>query len=263
MFDSLAMMLPFAISLFWAIALVLSWKYNLRAQNIWALAMVLAAVNGYYHGWTDVADFKLHYRLGTVISFTHNGFYTLVYFFYRSLVTRKPLTWKNYALFIPTILVGITEVIITLVIGEENAVIQNEVIMTKDTGGLSDDPIYKFQYFIGGIIGNLVCLFLINFTLIKAVSHWMLQKSKKGLFFALEEGQSPMHTKKAFGGLLVFLTYMLLFYVGEFVFRIDDYIPYYYVMIIQGCLSYYIGYHVFFMRIEQRRPSLKEPINDP
>lgn len=248
MIQQLAFLLPCLVCLFWAVTLSIGWKKNLRVQNIWTIALLLAMINAFYWTCMDACDFELYTYLGMLLSFTHIGFYSLLYLFYRSLVDCRPFTWKHYLIFIPGLLYGIINDTLMLMIGTKDlaafmaTLIANNWAMPADMG-----PLLTIHHALGSYIGFMIGVCVINFVLISMIVKLINHKEGQADFFILAKKQSEKRSRAVFGGLLALLIIMFIYVLGEFLYFIEDYIPLPILFALQGGLFFYISYHVYYL----------------
>jgi len=247
MIQQLAFMLPCLVCLFWAITLSISWKKNLRAQNIWAIASFLAAITGLY--WTHLgitAPIEIYTYVGRVSSFTEEGFFCILFFFYWSLIDNRPFTRKQYALFILPLLLGTANLIITLIMGQDQLVsymtlhLENYKIVGSK---YLVDTLQSLQYIISGTIPLIMDILLIQCLLIIIIVRLFNHRNKQKSFFIIPGKRSWIVLK----GLVVLLLSMFVYFIGEFLYFIEDYIPFYILFTLLGSLFFYIGYHVYYL----------------
>jgi len=247
MIRQLAFVLPFMVCLSWAVALLISWKKNLRAQNVWAIASLMAAITGLYWTYLGIeAPVEIYSYIGRVSSFTEEGFFCILFFFYWSLIDDRPFTRKQYALFILPILLGTTNLILTLIMGHNQLV----SYMTFDFENYNVigskyivDKLQSLRTIIASTLANIIDILLIQCLLIIIVSRLFIYRNKQKSFFLLP-GQRSWAVLK---GLVVLLLSMLVYYIGEYLYFIEDYIPFYILFILLGSLFFYIGYHVYHL----------------
>lgn len=257
--QQLAFMLPCVVCLLWAVALSISRKKNVKAQNIWAVASLMAAINAFY--WASLGTInpgEIYTYAGRIVSFTQTGFFSLLYFFYWSLTDNRPFTRKQYALFLPALLLGTINLIVTSMMGHHKLTAFLTPILENEgknilTGDIKDQLTF-IHYIIGGQLGNVIDLLLIQCLLIMMLVRLFTYRNKRESFFALPVEQS----RAVFAGLFIFLFVMLIYLTGENFYYIEDYIPFYLLFILQGCLFFYLGYHVFYLN-KQPEPLAGEP----
>lgn len=247
MIQQLAFMLPCLVCLFWAITLSISWKKNLRAQNIWAVASLMAAITGLYWSHLGItAPLEIYSYIGRVSSFTEEGFFCILFFFYWSLIDDRPFTWKQYALFIPALLLGTANLIITLMMGQDQLV----SFMTYYNGNYGNgidldtvDRLGAFRVVIASTVASTIDILFIQCLLIIIVVRLFNYRNKQKSIF-ITPGKRSWAVLK---GLIILLLSMFIYYVGEFLYFIEDYIPFYILFILLGGLFFYIGYHVYYL----------------
>jgi len=263
MIQQLAFMLPCLVCLSWAVTLSISWKTNVRAQNVWAVASLMAAINAFY--WTylgTTSPGEIYTYVGRVGSFTQTGFFCILYFFYWSLIDNRPFTRKQYTLFIPALLLGMINLIVTSMMGHNKlAAFLTPILENEGKGTYAsniEDRLTFIHYIVGGQLGGIIDILLIQCLLIIMVVRWFSYRNKRKSFFTLSGEQHEKQSWAIFSGLFVFLFFMLIYSIGEYFYYIEDYIPFYILFILQGSLFFYIGYQVFYLN-KQPEPLTGEP----
>lgn len=250
MLQKLALLFPCLVCFFWAITLSIRWKKNLRAQNIWAIAALLAAINAFY--WTILVtpNPEIFHYVGRIVTFTQTGFYCILFLFYRAMIDDRPFSRRHYAIFIPALLIGLGNTLLLLLIEykDQLATISSflgskEKLPEDGTVGL----LPTLHYLIGGPIASIVDILVINFTLIQIIVRWINCRKEGTPFF----GQSARQCWGALYGVSALLLCMLVYTIGEFLYYIEDYIPFRVLFAAQGVLFFYIGYQVYYLEEKQ------------
>lgn len=257
MFREFLYLLPCMVCLFWAVVLVVEWKRNLRTQKTGAVLLLICAVNLFYWGFSNRWNADLYAYSTLVISFTQVGVYSLFWLAYQSLIDQRALTWKDYAVFIPPLLIGTVYTLallrmgvgnyLTFIEGYEDPKSQQPFIIDLST---------SLVHVMSAFVNNLVTIIAIALTLASmAVRLIWYKDNRKDFFSRSEEKQSLKHSCALFYGAFVMLAFMLVILVGEFLYYIEDYIPFYILFTLAGCLLHYLGYHLYFLnKGEQKLP---------
>lgn len=247
MLQELALLFPCLVCLFWAITLLIRWKKNLRTQNVWAVASLLAAINAYYWMSLYTPGFEVHSYAGMAISFTNLGFYCVLYLFYFSLIDDRPFNWKHYLILAPAIVYGTVNNALIFIIGKEeleafmNALTANNWVPPADMTFL-----LTVHYYLGSLIGILTGLLLINILLIIILVRVVAYRDKRQDFFPPAYNPSRPQSWAILIGLSILLVGMLFFLAGDFLYSIENYIPFPVLFAMQGALFFFLGYHVYF-----------------
>ncbi|MDF9831369.1 hypothetical protein [Parabacteroides sp. PF5-6] len=248
MLQKLALSFPCLVCFFWAITLSIRWKKNLRTQNIWAVASFLAAINAFYWMRLYTPGLEVHSYTGMVISFTNLGFYCVLYLFYFSLIDHRPFNWKHYLILAPAVAHGTVNNALIFIIGKEeleafmNALTANNWMPPEDMSFL-----LTVHYYLGSLIGILTGLLLINLLLILILVRVVAYRDKRKDFFPPAPNSSRRQSWAILFGLSILLVGMLCFLMGDFLYSIENYIPFPVLFALQGILFFFLGYHVYFL----------------
>lgn len=261
MLQELALLFPCLVCLFWTITFAIRWKKNLRAQNVWAVASLLAAINAFYWTILVMPDLRIYHYVGRIVTFTQTGFFCLLFLFYRALIDDRPFSRRHYIVFIPALLIGIANTLLLLLIEYKDqlaaiaAFLGSKNKLPKE-GGVALLP--TLHYLIGGPIASIVDILMINFTLIPIIARWINCRKDPESFFELSDRQSRRYSRAALCGLTLLLFVMLAYMLGEFLYYIEDYIPFPILFLAQGVLFFYIGFQVYFLEKEEGRSAKLE-----
>ncbi|MDF9829851.1 hypothetical protein [Parabacteroides sp. PF5-6] len=242
-------LLPCIVCLFWAVALGVQWKRNLRTQKIGVVVLGVCAINLFYWGFTDFPDYKVYSYFTILISFTHAGVYSLLWLAYQSLIDKRPFTRKDYLVFIPPLLIGMIYTLALFQMGVENylaliAGYEDPKSQQPLISGLSSSLVHILSAFVN----NLVAIIGITLLLITMTVRRIWYKDNRQAFFAQAENQSLPHSWALFYGVFALLFFILVILVGEFLYYIEDYIPFYVLFAVAACLFHYLGYHLYYLR---------------
>jgi len=255
-------MLPCILCLFWAVALIAEWKRNLRTQKIGAVILLICAIDLFYWGFTDISNYKLYAYSTIVISFIQVGVYSLLWFAYKALIDKKPFTRKDYAVFIPPLLIGTIYTLALLEMGVGNYLAFIEGYEDpKSKPSLIINLSSSLVHVMSAFVNNLVTIIAIALILANmAVRLIWYKDNRKDFFSRAEERQSLKHSWALFYGAFVILAFMLVILVGEFLYYIEDYIPFYILFTLAGCLFHYLGYHLYYLNKGDKKLPLSSRI---
>lgn len=248
MFQEFLLLLPSLVCFFWAITLGVDWKRNWRAQNLWVLVLVVGMINSFYWTYMAVSDHGLLSKLAILVSYTHAGFYSLLYLFYKSLTGWRPFTWKDYAILILPLLMGTLFTLCSFILGTGH--FEDMMNMKKRDEAIfaSSGLAYTLQYLIGAYLNNLLAIALANVLLLVLILRKIRYRENPRLYFSLPEGYCLAHAGKIVWGVLTLLVFMFIFLVGEFLYFIERFIPFYVLFAAQGVIFYYISYQVYHLK---------------
>lgn len=185
--------------------------------------------------------------IGRVGCFVQHAFFAILYFLYWSLTDNRPFIRKQYALFIPAFVLGMVNLIFTFIIGQSKLVESMVVYVENYRSGIEPEHVRdRFTFLRGLIAGNLggiIDIMLMQCLLIIIIARLFNYRNKQKSFFIL----SAKRSRAVLGGLIVFLLSMFIYSVGEYLYYIEDYIPFNILFMLQGGMFFYIGYHVYYL----------------
>lgn len=255
MFQELLLLSPFLTCFFWAITLAVDWKKNWRVQNLWIIVLVVGMINSFYWMYMGRTDHHLFSKLTVLVAYTHAGFYALLFLFYRALTDRRPFTWKDYAVLAPPLLMGVLFTLCTIILGTGHFEDMMSGVKGREAVFAFAGFVHTVQYLIGAYLNNLLALVLVNVLCVFLIIRKIRTKTNPRQFFALPEGYSEAHANQMVWALFILLVFMFIFLVGEYLYYVEDYIPFYVLFAVQGGFFYYISYQVYRLRERGRRSS--------
>lgn len=270
MLKIISAMLPFFVSLFWAVTFILNWKSNSRSQNIWGVTVALIAVSmgiaTYY--WHDDKDYSLYYILDVFDYLSTLSFVPFIYLYFRELTGDKsPVVWKMLLFFLPPVLLGGTVATIYLQMGHEQS---TEFIKALIEGqgeveyneSIANYQIHKIANGFGYSISLTVQTLIVA---VYAVYRLLFYRKLLDDFFSNIEDKSMNHHWAVLWGMIALLALTLIIGATGYLLFIEyDY----WVSIAQvliGIVLYYICYHVSLSyyeaeNLEEELATFEEPV---
>ncbi|MDF9829855.1 hypothetical protein [Parabacteroides sp. PF5-6] len=244
MFRELLLSAPSVVCLLWAVALTLNWKTNLRTQKIGAITAFCCAINLLYWYLIEVQDSHLSGYLSIVYSFTCVGVYSLAWLFYRSLISDKVFTWKEYGVFIPPVLTGLAFTVSLFVVGVSNF----ETFIHQEDYGMHQSTAAFLMYILAAFVNNLMAIVAISLIVSHMIVRLVLYKENRNVFFPQSEGQQDKHCWLLFYGTWIVLALLFIYLVGDFFYYIEHVIPFHILFGGLACLFYFLGYQTYYLK---------------
>ncbi|WP_163223460.1 helix-turn-helix domain-containing protein [Bacteroides sp. 214] len=193
-----------------------------------------------------IENYKLYYKLDIVDITLTLTIFPLLYLYFWALNTKDTLTWRQYAWFLPGLILGGISAILYLCMGEEQSVeyIQT-VIENQDTYQFTPGTLQWLLYVVSLQIFSVV--FAIQIIIVLFLSTLNVIRYKKGIqnFFSNLEGKSIENNRAVLIGLFVFLVIALS---ATFLWGVSHeayYSAKYIAMGLTGVCIFYMGHHVY------------------
>ena len=154
------LLLPCCTCIFWGINLLLNVRNNSRAQNILMILTVLVGLFFYIQAdyFATPSDYLVFHRLEIVDGYISMLIPPFTYLYFKSLTNNNPFSWKDYLLFLPSLMVGMGSHLLYWAMGLDNALLYAQAYVEQRDRLLEifPDRLYRLHYFVGIQLYNLV-----------------------------------------------------------------------------------------------------------
>lgn len=244
------LLLPSFICLFWGITLLLEKKTKNRSQKIWILATFVMGVSIFIWSrlFNGVNNYRIFYKIELIEAFTTLLLLPLLYLGFRTLVNIKPLSWKEYLWFLPSVLISGSMFILYMIMGEEQAAAYiREIVENQGRLVALTEPVYRIHNCISVYVYAGIILLQIIYMLIYATTHLVRYRRQLNSFFANSEGKSVKQGTFLLALLYFVLIFSLVFYRGRFHYN-ESSSGTVLITTVWAIVVYLFGYNVFQMR---------------
>lgn len=208
----------------------------------------------YYKG---IDDYVLYYKLDAIGTTTGLLFFPFIYLYFRTLTDERPLSWREFISFLPSLIIGVASVIMYAYMGPEQAAAYMEsIIMDYDEWDKFTDPVFRIHYVVN-MMGYYITFMLQGLWVMRyTIFHLISYRKRLENFYSNPEVNSLKHVKAMLIGIFLLL-------IIAVVSGLEMFVLYYkypiYVSIsfcIWASLFYFINHQV--RRINYTVESLKE-----
>lgn len=155
--------LPFAASLIFGVLLALDYANNMRSQNIHAGIMFLMSLLLFILATLMRGGVNPHayYVLDIIYSYVGLAVFPLIGLYYKSLTDNSVFRLRHYLIFLPTLLVGTSNVLVYMMMGRESSINYLNAYLTDspDLNAFHQQAIFRIHKFFSYTLFSYVLAF--------------------------------------------------------------------------------------------------------
>ncbi len=221
MFQQIALMAPFFISLFWAIVFIINRSNNSRSQNAWIFCSLLAAAFSLI--WAiylpGVTNYHLFYKIEIAESFVLLSYSACLFFFFRALIDERPFGWIEFFWFLPPMLIGGITTGLFLYIGEEQSAAFSQAVNERGSLAAFTSPMYRVLQFVYFDLLNWTLRVQIVVVLVYATVRLLRYRHRLAQFFSDLDGKSLENQRDILIGIYAEIALLAALSVGRLYYR--------------------------------------------
>lgn len=251
MLKTAAILLPSFVTLFWVALFLINGRENSRPQRIWMLFLLFIGVCSQIWSvfYTGIEDYSFYYKLDIVDAFLSLSILPLVYFYFWSLTHDGPMGWKQYACFLPALLIGGCTALFYGLMGDEQSTdFVRHMVESRENYVFPTGSLPWALFLIGWegyylfILGQVVVI--MSYSTLNAIRY---RRGLKHYFSNLDE-KAVENNRAVLIGLYVLLLLTLLIY-GSRILSPEKYFSVKYVFMVGvGVTLYFMSYYVYKLR---------------
>lgn len=246
------LLLPCCTCIFWGINLLLNVRNNSRAQNILMILTVLVGLFFYIQAdyFATPSDYLVFHRLEIVDGYISMLIPPFTYLYFKSLTNNNPFSWKDYLLFLPSLMVGMGSHLLYWAMGLDNALLYAQAYVEQRDRLLEifPDRLYRLHYFVGIQLYNLVAFLQMVLVVIYANYKVIKYHRELGDFYSNLDDKSVRYSSAVLFWASVSMLLPLVFIVTKRTFWVEH--PHYNMVLLTLWTTPYFIWFYFANKLQ-------------